>query len=610
MDNSLFIFASSVAADGGASIVDGGFVRCLASFAVTYWLHSTLLLAAAWLMLRTLKPDSHFIRERVWKIAAMTGFITASVQLSTGLGIPVLSTTTPTSTSPNPTSPDPPAGLGVDDVADSGTGLRKQDAAEISRHLATSLTMVQESLNQLGNGLPETLAVSKSRPSEIIPSDGKPVGNEGSTSSLAPSVTFLPIDEPEGLASDANGAGQSVHLSAVDSGKLVSDVFRSGFAAELTSSEGIRNAFRWLVTVWFSASLLCFVWQTLRFHWQMRHVRAASPSHRKLLDSVCESRGVTRRVRLLRSDQFVEPVAYGLLSWTILLPAQIEKRLNRDELTALLSHELAHLKRGDIVWLVIGRVLTTCFAFQPMNFLAKRSWQEHAEFQCDDWAVDRNVDRLTLARSLTLVAEWRAGQVRCAGVVSAGGSHFHVSDRVERLVADAVPDNWHRRSRRVAIHLMAIVTAALLITFGPQIGDAERANAESAQKSDGATDEVATDEVATDEVAADEVAAGEAEVTSEDDISAASISELIREVEGLSGDVSVLLAELCTFEPLLAELEQRPQLADQVSQLRIRIGLLRKIAAAKANSKAVSTNESQNSHSQRQDAGTSTGEME
>jgi len=594
MDNSLFIFASSVAAnggasfgDGGASIVDGGFVRCLAAFAVTYWLHSTLLLAAAaWGLLRTLKPDSHFIRERVWKIAAMTGFVTAAVQLSTGLGIPVLSTST---------SPDPASELGVDDIADSGTRLRTQDSAEVSRHLATSLTMVQESLNQLGEGLPKTLAESKSRSSESITSDEKPAGNKGPIPSLAPSVMFLPIDESVGLASDAIGVVQSVDPSAVESGKLVSDVFRPGFASESTSSELIIKAIRWLVAVWFSASLLCFVWQTLRFRRQMRHVRAASPSHRKLLDSVCESRGVTRRVRLLRSDQFVEPVAYGLLSWTILLPAQIEKRLNRDELTALLSHELAHLRRGDIGWLLIGRVLTTCFAFQPMNFLAKRSWQEHAEFQCDDWAVDRNVDRLTLARSLTLVAEWRAGQVRCAGVVSAGGSHFHVSDRVERLVADAVPDNWRGGARRLAIHLLAILTAALLITFGPQIGDAERANAESAQKSDGATGEVAM---------------VEPEVTSEDDISAASISELIREVEGLSGDVSVLLAELRTFEPLLAELEQRPHLADQVSQLRIRIGLLRKIAAAKAKSEAVSTNEFQNSHSQRQDAGTSTGEME
>ena len=587
MDNSLFILASSVASDAGASVVESGFVQCLAAFAVTYWLHSTLLLAAAWLLLRTLKPDSHFIRERVWKIAAMTGFVTAAAQLATGLGIPVLST---------PASTSSVSGIRVDDGAASGSRSRTQESAEASRHLATSLTMVQESLNQLGEGLPKTLAESKSRPSETnSSSESFPPENADRNASLDPSVTFLPIDESLGVASDVIGVGQSGGLSSVESGTLVSDVPGSGFVSGAAGNDVIGRVVRCLAVTWFGVSLLFFIWQTLRFRWQMRHVRTASPSHRKLLDSVCESRGVTRKVRLLRSDRFVEPVAYGLLIWTILLPAQIEKRLNRDELTALLSHELAHLTRGDIVWLLIGRVLTTCFAFQSMNFLAKRSWQEQAEFQCDDWAVDRNVDRLTLARSLTLVAEWRAGQTRCAGVVSAGGSHFHVSDRVERLVADAVPDNWLRRSRRLAIHLMAMLAAALLITFGPQIGGAERANAESTQTTAEATEEDAS---------------VEAEFASEDDISVASISELIREVEGLSGDVSVLLAELRTFEPLLAELEQRPHLADQVSQLRIRIGLLRKAAAAKAKSEAVSTNEFQNSHSQRQDAGISTGEME
>lgn len=589
MDGSLFILASSVAADAGASFVESGFVRCLAAFAVTYWLHSTLLLASAWLLLRTLKPNSHFIRERVWKIAAMTGFVTAAAQLATGLGIPVLSTAASTS---------PDSDVPVDVGAASGSSSGTQDSAEVSRHLATSLTMVKDSLNQLGEGLPKTLAESKSRPSDTISSTGKfPTESAERNALLSPSVTFLPVDGTVASASGAVRVVQSGDLSADELGMLVSDVPGSGFASGSTGNDLISRAFRWLVVTWFGVSLSYFAWQSLRFRWQMRHVRAASPSHRKLLDSVRESRGVSRKVRLLRSDRFVEPVAYGLLRWTILLPSQIEQRLDRNELTALLSHELAHLTRGDIVWLLTGRVLTTCFAFQPLNFFAKRSWQEHAEFQCDDWAVDRNVDRLTLARSLTLVAEWRAGQTRCAGVVSAGGSHFHVSDRVERLVADAVPDNWHRRSRRLAIHLMAMLVAALLITFGPQIGDAERANAESNQTFAEATDEVA---------------AVEAEAMGEDDVSVASISELIREVEGLSGDVSVLLAELRTFEPLLAELEQRPHLADQVSQLRIRIGLLRKIAAAKANSEAVSTNESQNghSHSQRQDAGTSTGEME
>ena len=131
----------------------------------------------------------------------------------------------------------------------------------------------------------------------------------------------------------------------------------------MTNDRWLARAVFGLVLGWFSISLVCLAWQSLRFRWQMRHVAQAAPSHRKLLDSICESRGIKHRVQLLKSDRFEAPVAYGLFQPTIIIPAQVEQRLNRDDLAALLSHELAHLVRGDIWWLVIGRVLTTCFAF-------------------------------------------------------------------------------------------------------------------------------------------------------------------------------------------------------------------------------------------------------
>jgi hypothetical protein len=78
-------------------------VETLTAFAATYWLHSTLLLGAAWLLLRAAKPDSHFVRERVWKVAATAGFVTATVQLATGLGFSLL--TEPDSPASEPAAP-------------------------------------------------------------------------------------------------------------------------------------------------------------------------------------------------------------------------------------------------------------------------------------------------------------------------------------------------------------------------------------------------------------------------------------------------------------------------------------------------------------------------
>jgi beta-lactamase regulating signal transducer with metallopeptidase domain len=540
-------------------------VETLTAFAATYWFHSTLLLGAAWLLLRTAKPDSHFVRERIWKFAAVTGLTTAAVQLATGLGISVFA---------EPDDSSESAHVFVPRIVNVGRSTETSNRtrsnlthAEARQHLATSLQIVQDSLNDLGNGVPATLAASKLK-DESTPSresTSPPTMGANDPRSVA-SVTFLPLSEE---------APSPTQKLAADNSSGVVSLDATAVSVELRKSESASTQDRWLpkaasglALTWLSLSVLYLTWQSLRFRWQMRHVSEAAPSHRKLLDSIRETRGVTRKVRLLKSDRFEEPVAYGLFRPTILIPAQVEKRLNRDELAALLSHELAHLTRGDILWLVVGRVLTTCFAFQPLNFLARRRWQEHAEFQCDDWAVDRNVDRLTLARSLTLVAEWRAGRKSCAGVVSAGGARFHISDRVERLLAEPVPDRWRRGSRRLAIHLVSLLAAGTVIAFGPQTGNAEREAEDS--KPDSASADSEAD-------SASDVKKKLIEVPSEG-ISTEEISALIREVEGLSGDVSELLAELRTIEPLLAKLEQRPELEDQVSQLRTRIGLLRRLA--------------------------------
>lgn len=547
------------------SFIESAAYESLAAFAATYWLHSTLLLGSAWLLIRATRPDSHFVRERIWKFAAVAGLATTGIQLATGLGLSLLTDSAAESSASTPT-------ITVSAEPRPKPANSEMTVEEARRNLATSLQMVQDSLQKLGD-VPETLAESKAEPAaETHEASAGPRVKSQSPSTLT-QVTFLPLDEAEAITTEEYATVLVPMISPQVDSEATGIPAYSREVFSWTTAAGL------IAASWFALSLLLLAWQSLRFRWQMRHVSEAAPSHRRLLESIRESRGIRRRVRLLKSDRFGEPVAYGLFRSTILIPAQVEKRLNRDELAALLSHELAHLTRGDIGWLVIGRVLTTCFAFQPLNFLARRRWQEHAEFQCDDWAVDRNVDRLTLARSLTLVAEWRAGRKSCAGVVSAGGARFHISDRVERLVADAVPDLWRGGMRRFAIHAAAVLAAGAVIAFGPQTGSAERSDEDSA-----------TELPETEPPIEFEANKPREKTDSEDDsnakvvpeVSKELLSELIREVDGLGGDVSELLAEIRTLEPLLARLEKQPELADRVAQLRTRIGLLRKLAESRA----------------------------
>jgi len=162
---------------------------------------------------------------------------------------------------------------------------------------------------------------------------------------------------------------------------------------------------------------------------------------RQAIDRFLKRNRIRRKIRLLASTVHHEPVTYGLFVWTIVLPQHTEERLGKEELKALLAHEVAHLVRGDVWWLWIGRLICTCLAFQPLNSLARRKWQQATEYHCDDWAVERGVRSISLARCLTQIAEWRFGRQASHLGLAAGGTKATLVQRVERLVKTKRPDD-------------------------------------------------------------------------------------------------------------------------------------------------------------------------
>ncbi len=181
-----------------------------------------------------------------------------------------------------------------------------------------------------------------------------------------------------------------------------------------------------------------------------------------LLTDVLRRANVGRRVRLLVSTSDRPPAAFGLFRWTIVLPQELIPTLQPDELRALLGHEVAHLARGDAVWLWIGRIACACFAFQPLNFLARGRLRLAAEFLCDDWAVRNSANRFALARCLTRVAEWTAQFSPQPVELAALGSRSSLSERVESLIRNRpCADSWDSGHR-----LLLVWPAALAIACG------------------------------------------------------------------------------------------------------------------------------------------------
>jgi beta-lactamase regulating signal transducer with metallopeptidase domain len=87
--------------------------------------------------------------------------------------------------------------------------------------------------------------------------------------------------------------------------------------------------------------------------------------------------------RLLASDRIEMPFACGLLHPTIVLPASATS-WNEDLRRTVLFHELAHVRRRDLVGHTVGRFACALYWFHPLVWTAAKRLRAESERACDD----------------------------------------------------------------------------------------------------------------------------------------------------------------------------------------------------------------------------------
>ncbi|MDP9201940.1 MAG: M56 family metallopeptidase, partial [Gemmatimonadota bacterium] len=90
--------------------------------------------------------------------------------------------------------------------------------------------------------------------------------------------------------------------------------------------------------------------------------------------------------RLLRSEDTKMPFACGLFTATIVLPAECDG-WSLDRRRAVLLHELAHVRRHDLVGHTLGRVACAVYWFHPLVWKAAKQLRSESERACDDLAL-------------------------------------------------------------------------------------------------------------------------------------------------------------------------------------------------------------------------------
>jgi len=184
-------------------------------------------------------------------------------------------------------------------------------------------------------------------------------------------------------------------------------------------------------------------------------------------------------------ERIAVPVVVGIVRPMILVPAGMLTGMAPDELAAILTHELAHIRSHDHWLILVQRCLEALLFFHPAAWYLSRRVHAERESCCDDLVVAAGGDRLVYAQSLLRVAELRLQsdsqqKQQLVALAADGRQPSQLRRRIARLLGDSSEPHVRFRNPWPAI-LLGLVCAA---AFWGVVAGAWQAIAQIKEKDD------------------------------------------------------------------------------------------------------------------------------
>ncbi|HZN69852.1 MAG TPA: M56 family metallopeptidase [Tepidisphaeraceae bacterium] len=141
-------------------------------------------------------------------------------------------------------------------------------------------------------------------------------------------------------------------------------------------------ALAWLAGV----LLLCvrLLWVNVRFYRRVRRLPVVGdPAVLRVVEQCRREIGIRGGVPVLIGSEAEGPALLGLFRPKLLLPREVLARLTADELRLVFLHELAHLRRRDVLAEWVLTLVQTVHWFNPAIWLACARCRADRELACD-----------------------------------------------------------------------------------------------------------------------------------------------------------------------------------------------------------------------------------
>jgi beta-lactamase regulating signal transducer with metallopeptidase domain len=221
----------------------------------------------------------------------------------------------------------------------------------------------------------------------------------------------------------------------------------------------------WMIGVALMALRYAFLWRTVLG--VCRHETQPPPDAlAALLDSVCQRMGVTKNIVLLVSTRVDVPMVLGWGKTILVLPAAIALNMPAEDLEAIIAHELAHVRRHDLLVNLLQVFASTLLFFHPAVWWLGQRISAEREYCCDDLAASVAGGAVPYLRALIRLEEMRAtGNVPALALGASGGS---LIARARRLTGDRGSDSQGAPASIVALSLVLLSVFGWMLVTIPQ----------------------------------------------------------------------------------------------------------------------------------------------
>ena len=182
----------------------------------------------------------------------------------------------------------------------------------------------------------------------------------------------------------------------------------------------------------------------LRLRWACRPAREEAASLARVLAAEL---GIARPVRVVEAAGAAMPVTWGLFRPVVVIPAGA----NPARLRVILTHELAHIARGDYFQHLVGQAACALYWFHPLVWLAQAEALRLRERAADDLVLATGLGASEYAVHLVGLARTLAAPRLCGSLAMARPSHL---ERRVRAILDP-------RVRRAALNRAGVAAGAL-----------------------------------------------------------------------------------------------------------------------------------------------------